>query len=81
MMLWGNLRTHDKIADRKKKSWGTFKNKMVAERRKTGDGGGKKNDKGDILERRISSTETEFKSIWKSSKIHWSGALLVRAVQ
>ena len=51
MMLWGNLRTHDKITDRKKKSWSTFKNEMVAERHKTGDGGGKKNDKGNILER------------------------------
>ena len=51
MMLWGNLRTGDKIADRKKKSWGTFKNEMVAERRKTGDGAGKKNNKGNVLER------------------------------
>ena len=51
MMLWWNLRTCDKIADRRKKSWGTFKNEMVAERHKTGDGGGKKNDKGKILER------------------------------
>ena len=39
------------MADRKKKSWGTFKNEMKVKRRKTGDGGGKKNEKGNILER------------------------------
>jgi hypothetical protein len=39
------------MADKKKKSWGTFKNEMKAKRRKTGDGGGKKNAKGNILER------------------------------
>ena len=39
------------MADRRKKSWGTFKNEMKAKRRKTGDGGAKKNDKGNILER------------------------------
>ena len=39
------------MADRKEKSWGTFKNEMVAKRRKTGDGDGKRNDKGNILER------------------------------
>ena len=39
------------MADRRKKSWGTFKNEMKAKRRKTGDGCAKKNDKGNILER------------------------------
>ena len=39
------------MADRRKKSWGTFKNKTKAKRRKTGDGGAKKNEKGNILER------------------------------
>ena len=39
------------MADRRKKSWGTFKNEMKAKRRKTGDGGAKKNEKGNILER------------------------------
>ena len=39
------------MADRRKKSWGTFKNEMKEKRRKTGDGGAKKNEKGNILER------------------------------
>ena len=39
------------MVDRSKKSWGTFKNEMKAKRRKTGDGGAKKNEKGNILER------------------------------
>ena len=39
------------MADRRKKSWSTFKNKMKAKRRKTGDGGVKKNEKGNIFER------------------------------
>ena len=39
------------MADKRKKSWGTFKNKMKAKRRKTGDGSAKKNEKGNILER------------------------------
>ena len=39
------------MADRRKKSWGTFKNEMKAKRRKTGDGGAKKNEKGNILDR------------------------------
>ena len=39
------------MADRKRKSWGTFKNEMKAKRRQTGDGRGKKNEKGNILER------------------------------
>ena len=38
------------MADRSKKSWGTFKNEK-AKRCKTGDGGAKKNEKGNILER------------------------------
>ena len=33
------------------KSWGTFKNEMKAERCQTGDGVGKKNEEGSILER------------------------------
>ena len=37
------------MADRRKKSWGTFKNEMKAKRRKSGDA--KKNEKGNILER------------------------------
>ena len=53
------------MADRKKKSWGTFKNEMKAKRRKTGDGGGKKNEKGNIL---------ELRSIRESPKIYLSGA-------
>ena len=40
------------MADRRKKSWSTFKNEMKAKRRKTGDGGVKKNEKGNILERK-----------------------------
>ena len=39
------------MADRKRKSWGTFKNEMKAKRRQTGDGVGKKNEEGNILER------------------------------
>ena len=39
------------MADRKMKSWGTFKNEMKAKRRQTGDGVGKKNEEGNILER------------------------------
>ena len=39
------------MADRRKKSWATFKNKMKAKRRKTADGSAKKNEKGNILER------------------------------
>ena len=39
------------MTDRRKKSWGTFKNEMKAKRRRTGDGGAKKNEKGNILER------------------------------
>ena len=39
------------MADRRKKSWSTFKNEMKAKRRKTGDSGAKKNEKGNILER------------------------------
>ena len=39
------------MADRRKKSWGTFKNEMIAKRRTTGDGGAKKNEKGNILQR------------------------------
>ena len=39
------------MADKRKKSWGTFKNEMKAKRRKTGDSGAKKNEKGNILER------------------------------
>ena len=39
------------MAAARKKSWGTFKNEMKAKRRKTGDGGGKKNEKRNILER------------------------------
>ena len=41
------------MADRKRKSWGTFKNEMKAKRRQTGDGGGKINKKGNILERQV----------------------------
>ena len=50
-MIHGNLRTCDKMADRKKKPWGTFRNKMLAKRCKTGDGGGRKIGKGNILQR------------------------------
>ena len=39
------------MADRRKKSWGTFKNEMKEKRCKTGDGGAKKNENGNILER------------------------------
>ena len=39
------------MADKRKKSWGTFKNEMKAKRRKTGGGGGKKNETGNIFER------------------------------
>ena len=39
------------MADRKRKSWGTFKNEMKAKRRQTGDGVGKKNEEGNVLER------------------------------
>ena len=38
------------MVDRRKKSWGMFKNEMKAKRRKIGDGGAKKNQKGNILE-------------------------------
>ena len=33
------------------KSWGTFQNEMKAKRSQTGDGVGKKNEEGNILER------------------------------
>ena len=39
------------MVDRWKKSWGMFKNEMKAKRCKTGDGGAKKNEKGNIPER------------------------------
>ena len=39
------------MAVRRKNSWGTFKNEMKAKRRKTGDGGAKKNERDNILER------------------------------
>ena len=39
------------MADRKMKSWSTFKNEMKAKRRQTGDGVGKKNEEGNVLER------------------------------
>ena len=41
------------MTDRRKKSWGTFKNEMKAKRSKTGDGGAKKHEKGNILERQV----------------------------
>ena len=53
------------MVDRKKKPSGTFRNKMVAKRRKTGDGGGRKIEKGNILQRQ-ELVETEFRSIWES---------------
>ena len=69
MILWGNLRTCDKMADRKKKPWGMFRNKMLAKRCKTGDGGGEENWKRQhTSETRISRAETEFRSIQESSK-------------
>lgn len=37
--------------NRAEKSWGMFKKEIKAKRRKTGDGGGKKNEKGNIPER------------------------------
>ena len=61
------------MADRKKKSWGMFKDEMVAKRRKTGNGGRKKIEKGNIFERqelvekRLSSGVSR-----KAKKIHWS---------
>ena len=39
------------MADRKRKSWGTFKNELKAKRRQTGDGVGKKNEEAIVLER------------------------------
>ena len=57
------------MADRKMKSWGTFKNEMKAKRRQTGDGVGKKNEEGNVLERqelvvqRLSSEVS-----WKAQK-------------
>ena len=39
------------MEERKRKSWGTFKNEMKATRCQTGNGGGKKNEKGNILEK------------------------------
>lgn len=39
------------MVDRKKKFWGIFKNEMKVKRCKIGDGGGKKNEKGNIFER------------------------------
>ena len=38
------------MADRKKKPWGMFRNKMLAKRCKTGDDGGRKIGKGNILQ-------------------------------
>lgn len=54
------------MADRKKKSFGTFKNEEKTKRSKTWDGGGKKNGVQKYPE---------------SSKIYWSGAPWVRAVR
>ena len=59
-----------------------FRNKMLAKRCKTGDGGGRKIGKGNILQRqelveqRLSSEVSR-----KAQKIHWSEALWVCAVQ
>ena len=39
------------MADRKRKSWDTFKNEMKAKGHQTGDGVGKKNEEGNVLER------------------------------
>ena len=57
--VWGNLRTRYKVADRKKKSFGTSKNEEKAKKSKTSDGGGKKNGVQKYPE---------------NSKIYWSGA-------
>jgi len=56
------------MADRKKKFWDTFKNEMKAKKCKTGDGGGKKNEKGNILER-------QELVVRESQKIYSSGAM------
>ena len=64
------------MADSKKKPWGIFRNKMLAKRCKTGDGGRRKIGKGNILqkqelvEQRLSSEVSG-----KAQKIHWSEAL------
>ena len=76
MMLWGTLRTCDKMADRKKKPWGTFRNKMVAKRCKTGDGRGRKIGKGNILQRQeLVEQRLSSEVSGKAKKIHWSEAL------
>lgn len=82
MMLWGNLPTCDKMADRKKKPWGMFRNKMVAKRGKTGDGGRRKIGKGNILQRQeLEEQRLSSEVSGKAKKIHWSEALWVSAVQ
>ena len=47
------LRAQPNMTHRRKKSWRTFKKEMKAKRRKTVDGGGKKNEKWNILERQL----------------------------
>ena len=74
MMLWGNLRTSDKMADRKKKPWGTFRNKMVAKRCKTKRR--RKIGKGNILQRQeLVEQRLSSEVSGKAKKIHWSEAL------
>ena len=47
---------------------------MKAKRRKTGDGGGKKNEKGNILERQELVVQRQLRSIWESPEIYSSRA-------
>ena len=78
MILWGNLQTCDKMADRKKKPWGMFRNKtlMLAKRCKTGDDGGRKIEKGNILQRQELVEQRRSSEVSrKAQKIHWREAL------
>ena len=68
------------MADREK-SWGTFKNERKTKRCKTGDGGGKKNEKGNILERQeLAVQRAELRDIREGPKIYSKRASGVRAV-
>ena len=49
------------------KSWGTFKSEMKAKRRQTGDGVGKKNEEGNVLERQKLVNQTNYNRFLKKN--------------
>ena len=66
------------MADRRNKSLATFKNDMKAKRRKTADGGTKKNEKGTILERQelvVQRLELSIEEIKAACEKHFAPSL------